>query len=1027
MSTQILRTRYAAFALGLILFIGSIKSMEITFNNTDRKVIIEPALLPMFPRLYDEYSQGIRSRQINVSLRSVTLLVELIRFQSKVNELISAKDARAAYKRILANYNSSEKQRAEALAYDLGNDEVATLINSLVQEMSSVKQEEQAPPALAPFVITFKGTDTTVPIEHDILPFFIGLDTAYQQGTRSLQLSFPSRSVQLAIEIVHFTRKVGGDIYAQAAIVEAKKILDKYNNYEIREAAAFFQSTKTDNLAQFLNFLAQETGAQERPEPKKGEKRSSDKKFTITFKGDPHNKKEIDPNILYLLPKLDALYERGIYAEQVSFPLGSIRLVVELAQFKHTSGNFPNLGTIEKNEKKNILDAVSFARAVGADTIVAFLSPLTRAIGDKNYFADTPVLVSFTNDPTASPTSYPLFQVEYANTLKDLIASFGTIPTEPIPIRNTTKKDFESLLELVHPKKFGSKKPTEAELGKVWEELIIANPQLDLGKILEVADYLHFSQEALEAPQKGYISILKSTTYIPPKNMFDRFTKDWQRSIAGKLFKDLLEQQTGVTLSMPTSYKYDETRFTSTPRPILSISSTPWGFGLIDNKTESRYFDLVHKKERKYNFFVYSPEACALSDDATYMLLIGKIGEDAENVAFLINLETGKTTPIEQFTGALDNSDYKALYNDHDHRFYIIATENPSYALDSYTFTFYAFDPKNTNDFSKKRFQNPLADRLPDYYARSYRHYGGRYMQWNCIEGNLIGIFTDKQGYQQVLIYTGDELLSCSDPQRNNEWVYTSQGHVKNANFFVTKLDIPDRPPSKWLNSLHRFFYYENIVLEKSFIPDFEKILVNKWKIRGVVPEVYKPEVIANVFDPVNLYVNYIKLGMLGLHESETVACIYSPFALGLAKAIRILNRADSNILASAHWVYHHTLNQAQAAKLCQNTWGSVLPELKMLYNSVSKFEGQQPAQASQKKLSLQEKLLQPIVLQQPTPPKPQQVKQGWGAWLTSVRQNASQLWNSPRQYMNSIYTKYKDSILRSMALQRRPRPAVQN
>ena len=71
----------------------------------------------------------------------------------------------------------------------------------------------------------------------------------------------------------------------------------------------------------------------------------------------------------------------------------------------------------------------------------------------------------------------------------------------------------------------------------------------------------------------------------------------------------------------------------------------------------------------------------------------------------------------------------------------------------------------------------------------------GCYMHWSCINGDLVGIYTKQIGNtdpleRSVVIYTGGELLLCSDPQSSNQWIYTSKGTIKNANFFIAEVRL---------------------------------------------------------------------------------------------------------------------------------------------------------------------------------------------------------------------------------------------
>ena len=269
-----------------------------------------------------------------------------------------------------------------------------------------------------------------------------------------------------------------------------------------------------------------------------------DDSFTITFPNTTRTVR-IEKNLMPTFPFLNKAYnsgEREWDTGITGYTPNSINLVIQMARFQSKINAQVPIEDVDKAYKRILADyssddrtlARQFAGFVDNEAMLELISTLTSeidsqkkvsapvasvsapqkpiskkngddkfTIGKKNYFTDTLVPISFPDDATAVPTSYPLFQIVYANTLKDLIESFDAIPTTPIPVQNATQKDFELLLEMIHPKKFGIEKPSIAVLEKALEAMITKNPNIDFGKILTIADYLNVDEAALDILQKG--------------------------------------------------------------------------------------------------------------------------------------------------------------------------------------------------------------------------------------------------------------------------------------------------------------------------------------------------------------------------------------------------------------------------------------------------------------------------------------------------------------------------------------------
>ncbi len=744
---------------------------------------------------------------------------------------------------------------------------------------------------------------------------------------------------------------------------------------------------------------------------------SMEKKFIVTFQGN-YKPIPISQKDLNKFPKLSTLLKKeGVDSIKLSTSPKSFTLVTYLASYKTKYNKpmpHPELAKLVQNggyTLDDIREAATCALEVGADDIATSLNALAQTVnpqavtaiknielGKKKHPLDTTVLVSFPDDPTAQPTSYPLFQLLHSITLKEMLQDFG-ITTDPIPVHNSTKQDFEFLLELIHPKKFGTETPSAEMLEKNMKELITKNPHIDFGKIVITADYLQFQKETII---NGYVNLLKSTTYIPLQNSFDQISKELQRTIAGKLLHDLLKQENGTHISMRTSYTSNLPHNVGEIRPLLSSSSTSHGFALARAEQQSRYFDLLHKKEYLYNFFVNRPVACAMSSDAQYMLLIGYINsvDDPGATTWLIDLKTGNVTNIEK--AFFDEKQhgvyhYQALYNNHDHNFYIIVAADYVDDIHNTSFSFYKFNPQATSKVSMQTFKIPGA-------------IGGKGLQYSFINGNLVATHTWSDARKEIWIYTGNELLECTD-SGNNHWEYVSNGEHKTIPFFVSQLYLPE---AGYYNiGLHSApsIYYSYVTIEKCFIPDFDKIITEKWKLNTIIPpQGVRNTLIKASFDATYLHFNYLKREYCLNQDTCVFAYTYSPFSLNLIAAIRIIDKADKGILASAYMLYHFTRQPNTWQQQCSPIMNSVLPEIKHLY-----FEAKLEAThtSSKNQLSLHEELQKPIVL--PKPATAAQLQPIQQSWWSRLRQNAGQVWRQPREYMNSLYTQYKNNFLRSM------------
>lgn len=770
------------------------------------------------------------------------------------------------------------------------------------------------------FTITFPNTTRTVRIEKNLMPMFPFLNKAYNRGEREWDTGitgYTPNSINLVVQMARFQSKINAQVPIEDADKAYKRILADYSSDDRTLARQFAGFVDNEAMSELIHTLTSEIDSQ--------------KKVSAAATSAPAPQKPIS---------------------------------------KKNGGN-------------------------------------KFTIGQKNYFADTLVPISFPDDATAAPASYPLFQIVYANTLKDLIESFDAIPTTPIPVQNTSQKDFELLLEIIHSKKLGFEKPSAVTLEKTLEELIARNPNIDFGKMLRIADYLNVDEVALDILQKGYVSSLKGSTYIPLQNSFDNFPVDWQRSIAGKLLHNLLEEQ----LTQTYTHILDTPEIKFHAPVVVSNSSSYEGFAEVDNTMQYRYFDFSNGKVQSLPSEVKRPVACALSRDGKYLLVIGnRSATDNKETIFIIDLVTKKLTYKEYFVDFRGSTRSKVIYNHEAGKFNIITVNcSPERAAEP-NYIFYTIDPALPNQADKKAFtmEGALAT-------------AGCYMHWSCINGDLVGVYTKQTRAtdpleRSVVIYTGDELLFCSDPQNNNQWVYTSKGSIKNANFFIAEvgyLQLARNSDTNIVLSEERKNNY--IAIEKSFIPDFEKLVLEKLKgigtCRGEL--LYDPPC---SFDPFTLNCYKINAG-----EPRSVQ-LRNPFSFNLIAAIRLLENAGPALLATAYFLYQLSINPATWHIQCQSIFDSVLPDVKKLYN-ITKLEPRQ----------------MPILVAKPTPTlvpapasktalpvtQPSQQSQGWGSWFGKIRQNAAQLWNQPTAYVNSIYTRYKDNILKSMAMQK-ARPATQ-
>jgi hypothetical protein len=169
-------------------------------------------------------------------------------------------------------------------------------------------------------------------------------------------------------------------------------------------------------------------------------------------------------------------------------------------------------------------------------------------------------------------------------------------------------------------------------------------------------------------------------------------------------------------------------------------------------------------------------------------------------------------------------------------------------------------------------------------------------------------------------------------------------------------------------------------------------------------------------FDPFTL--NCYKINA----EEPRSVQLRNPFSFNLIAAIRLVENAGPALLSTVYFLYQLSINPTTWHIQCQSIFDSVLPEVKKLYNIIKLEPYHIPVLVPKST---------PTPVPVPAPKtalpvaQPSQQSQGWGSWFSKIRQNAAQLWNQPTAYVNSIYTRYKDSFLKSMAMQK-ARPTTQ-